>query len=151
MSGLLRGPAVAAIVLASVACSAEAGDSRTLTLRTLNESGVTGSVTLTELTDGQTRVTVDVDPAGHPNMPAHIHPGTCAELIPQPKYPLQSVIDGESTTDVAASLQELLADSVALNLHASNSEMDVYTACIELGTAPASASSSPAPRDGPNY
>ena len=151
MSGLLRGLAVAAIVLASVACSAEAGDSRTLTLRTLNESGVTGSVTLTELTDGQTRVTVEVDPAGHPNMPAHIHPGTCAELIPQPKYPLQSVIDGESTTEVAASLEELLADSVALNLHASNSEMDVYTACIELGTAPPSASSSPASRDRPNY
>ena len=120
------------MLVAVVACSGSAGEARRLTLRTLNQSGVTGTVTLTPLTNGHTQVVVEVDPAGHPNMPAHIHPGTCEELVPQPKYPLQSVVDGSSTTEVAASVDELFADTVALNIHASNAEMDVYTACIEL-------------------
>jgi hypothetical protein len=75
---------------------------------------------------------VDVDPAGHPDMPAHIHPGTCAELVPQPRYPLANVVSGHSSTEVNASLEQLLAGDVALNLHASNQEMGLYTACVEL-------------------
>ena len=33
------------------------------------------------------------------DMPAHVHPGTCADLTPQPKFPLENVRDGRSTTD----------------------------------------------------
>lgn len=132
MRRLAIGTAILVGLAALAACSSSAGEARTLTLRTLNDSGVTGEVTLTPQSNGRTQVTVDVDPAGHPNMPAHIHPGTCDELVPQPKHALESVVDGHSTTEVAASLEELLADTVALNLHSSNSQMELYTACIEL-------------------
>ena len=103
-----------------------------LMLQPLNGSGVSGRVTLTALDDATTRVVIDVNPAGLPSMPAHIHPGSCAELVPQPKYALENVLDGQSTTEVRASLDELLAGGQALNLHRSNEEMDVYTACVDL-------------------
>jgi hypothetical protein len=124
---------LAILVLALGGCAGpSAQETVTLQLRELNASGVTGSVTLMPATGDRTRVEVTVDSAGHPSMPAHIHPGTCDQLTPQPKYPLENVQDGQSTTDVPVPLAELLADEVALNLHASNEQMDVYTACIEL-------------------
>jgi hypothetical protein len=114
-------------------CAAAAGRTVQLQLRTLNESGVTGYVTLTAIDEQRTRVEIEVDPAGHLSMPAHIHPGTCDELIPQPKYPLQNVVDGASISEVPAPLEELLRGDVAVNIHKSNEEMEVYTACVELG------------------
>ena len=127
---------LATLLLAGIAtaCLAEPSASPTrLTLETLNDSGVTGSVTLTPVGEARTRVAVEVDPAGHADMPAHIHPGTCTELVPQPRYPLASVVDGQSSTEVPAALEELLAGDLALNLHASNEEMQLYTACVDLG------------------
>jgi hypothetical protein len=131
---LLRASAcLAALTLLATACGGDPEPSPTrLTLRTLSDSGVTGTVTLAAAGDGKTVVNVEVDPAGHPDMPAHIHPGTCDDLVPQPRYPLANVVDGRSTTEVAAPLEELLAGDVALNLHASNEEMQTYTACTEL-------------------
>jgi hypothetical protein len=87
---------------------------------------------LTDLGNGMTMVSVDVDPAGHPRMPAHIHPGTCADLVPQPIYPLEDVTDGASETEIEASLDELFAGGFALNLHASPNDFETYTACAEL-------------------
>ena len=123
--------AVASAILLS-ACASASGTSVELQLQTLNDSGVTGSVVLTPLSDGRTMVEITVDRAGHDDMPAHIHPGTCDELVPQPKYPLANVKAGRSTTDVPVVLDELLQDTVALNLHASNSDMQTYTACVNL-------------------
>jgi hypothetical protein len=120
------------VLLLLGACGAPEPSPTTLTLRTLNDSGVTGRVTLTAVGTSRTLVDVEVDPAGHPDMPAHIHPGTCDDLVPQPRYPLRNVVDGRSTTEIAATLDELTAGDVALNLHASNEEMELYTACIEL-------------------
>jgi hypothetical protein len=125
--------AISLLAGAAVACTAEESTAPTrLTLQELNGSGVTGSVTLTPVGESRTLVVVEVEPAGHPDMPAHIHPGTCDELVPQPRYPLASVVSGRSSTEVAASLDELLAGDVALNLHASNEEMQLYTACVNL-------------------
>jgi hypothetical protein len=106
--------------------------SRTVELATLNLSGVTGSAVLTDLGDETTRVEVDVDPAGHPNMPAHIHPGTCLALVPQPLYTLQNIVDGQSETVVQVPLDELFAGELALNLHFSNEDFGTYTACADL-------------------
>lgn len=103
----------------------------TIELETLNASGVTGSVTLIPLGD-RTQVDVDVDPAGHPDMPSHIHPGDCDNLVPQPKYPLRNVVDGKASTIVAVSLSELLGGDLAINLHNSNEDMGTYTACALL-------------------
>ncbi len=124
--------AVLGLALALPACAASQAASRTVELSTLNESGVTGSAVLTDLGDGTTRVEVDVDPAGHPSMPAHIHPGTCANLVPQPTYPLANVVDGQSETIVEASLDELFAGDLALNLHFSSQDFATYTACADL-------------------
>jgi len=120
------------LVVLLTGCGTPEPSQTLLTLRTLSDSGVSGSVTLSAIGAARTLVSVEVDPAGHPDMPAHIHPGTCDELVPQPRYPLTNVVDGRSVTEVSAALDELLAGDVALNLHASNSEMEVYTACVEL-------------------
>lgn len=114
-------------------CAAAAPRSERLQLQTLNDSGVTGSVTMAAIGDQRTLVEIEVDPAGHASMPAHIHPGTCDDLVPQPKYPLQNVVDGVSVTEVPASLDELLRGGVALNIHRSNEEMRIYAACVDLG------------------
>ena len=121
-----------ALVLLGACAAAPSGTPVTLELRELNGSGVSGTVTMSAIDDVHTLVDVDVDAAGHPDMPAHIHPGTCVELVPQPKYALQNVIAGRSSTTVAASLEELLSGGQALNLHVSNEQMDVYSACGEL-------------------
>lgn len=115
------------------ACASSAPRVEVLELQALNGSGVTGTVTLTAVSEQRTRVEVAVDPADHASMPAHIHPGSCADLVPQPKYALENVVDGASATEVPASLDELLRGGVALNLHRSNEEMQVYTACVDLG------------------
>ena len=120
------------LALTLAACTGQQAASRTVDLTTLNDSGVTGSAVLSDLGDGTTRVEVDVDAAGHPDMPAHIHPGTCVNLVPQPRYPLQNVIDGISMTVVEVTLEELFAGELALNLHFSSDDFGTYTACADL-------------------
>lgn len=126
--------ALAAALLAAIALAACGSQqtARTFQLETLNASSVTGTAVLTDLGDGSTRVVIDVDPAGHPQMPAHIHAGTCIDLVPQPLYPLMTVIDGASETVVPKSLAELLAGELALNLHVSAEDMGTYAACVDL-------------------
>ena len=124
--------AVLAVAILLAGCAATEGESTVLELMELNDSGVTGTVTLTPVGSDRTRVTIDAEPAGNPSMPAHIHPGTCDELVPQPKYALENVLNGSSVTEIAVPADELRADQVALNIHRSNAELDVYTACIEL-------------------
>lgn len=122
----------AALLLVAVAACQSSAETRMLTLRTLNDSGVTGTVTFVDAGGGRTRVEVQVDPAGNPDMPAHIHPGTCDNLTPQPKFPLENVREGGSTTEVPATIAELFAGSLALNVHRSNDDLGTYTACADL-------------------
>lgn len=119
------------LVLVAAGCAGEAR-SHSVDLATQSESGVTGRVTLTAVDDRQTRVEVSVDPAGNPDMPAHIHPGSCEDLVPQPKYPLQNVVNGASSTVVPAGLDELLSGGLAVNLHRANDDLGTYTACANL-------------------
>ena len=124
---------VALWILAIVGgCQNPSRQSTVVQLRTLNDSGVTGTVTLVDTGDGRTQVQVRVDPSDNLDMPAHIHPGSCDNLIPQPKHPLENVVNGTSTTIVRASLAELTRGGLAVNLHKSNQELDIYTACAEL-------------------
>ena len=132
-AALASGSAVLAALVAACSPLAASGETDlTIRLETLSGSGVTGTVGFTEVQGGRTRVIVVVDPAGHPDMPAHIHPGTCTNLTPQPKYPLENVIDGTSTTEIPATMADLLASRVAVNLHASVSDLETYTACAEI-------------------
>jgi hypothetical protein len=127
---VLAAIAIAAIILTACGSSA-AGPPRTINLATLNESGVTGTVTFSDQGD-KTGVEVTVDPAGNLDMPAHIHPGTCADLTPQPKFPLENVRDGVSSTVVPASMGELFAGGLAVNIHRSNDDLKSYTACVDI-------------------
>jgi len=122
----------AAMTVVVGACASSA-TTRTVQLDTLNDSGVTGAVTLVEIGEGMTRVEVRVEPGANSDMPAHIHPGSCEDLVPQPKYPLQNVVNGSSTTVVPAGLAELMAGDLAVNLHRSNNDLGTYTACADLG------------------
>jgi hypothetical protein len=126
---------LAAVALAAglAACSEAAPpETRSIPLTALNQSGVSGTVVLTAVDARRTRVEIRVDPAGHPDMPSHIHPGTCANLVPQPKYPLQNVKDGHSTTVITAAMDDLLRGDLVVNVHNSNEDLKTYTACGEL-------------------
>ena len=131
-TNVLRVLAVAAIVATIAgACDTTTAPPRTITLTTLNDSGVTGTVSFTDLR-GRTGVDVTVEPAGNLDMPAHIHPGTCDNLTPQPKYPLENVRNGVSKTVVPASIDELFAGGLAVNVHKSNDDLKTYTACVDI-------------------
>src|SRR5688572_23040920 len=122
---------VAVALTTLAACSAAAEPAKTVTLQTLNGSGVTGTVTFGALRD-KTAVEIAVDPGGNLDMPAHIHPGTCANLTPQPKFPLENVRNGSSKTVVPATIDELFAGGLAVNIHRSNDDLKTYTACVDL-------------------
>ncbi|NJD28660.1 MAG: hypothetical protein FIA92_10240 [Chloroflexi bacterium] len=135
-SGELRlaalGVAALAILVIWLVTRQSGAPPRTLQLAMLNDSGVTGTVTFAEAGAGRTRVDVQVEPAGNLDMPAHIHPGSCDDLTPQPKFPLENVRDGASTTDVPATIAELFAGGLALNVHRSNDDLGTYTACVDI-------------------
>lgn len=124
---------VLALGVASVAgCELGSDPTRTLELHAVNDSGVSGTVEFAAV-GRKTAVTIRVDPAGNLDMPAHIHPGTCDDMVPQPKFPLESVKDGASSTVVPATIDELFAGGLALNTHKSNDEMKISTACVAIG------------------
>jgi hypothetical protein len=130
-AGVTVGLAVV-VAVAVAACQGAPRASTVVQLEPLNASGVTGSVTLVDAGEGRTQVQVRVEPAGNLDMPAHIHPGSCDDLIPQPKHPLENVVNGISTTIVRATLAELTSGGLAVNLHKSNQDLKTYTACAEL-------------------
>lgn len=106
---------------------AEAG--LTVELEELNDSGVSGTATLTEAGENQTTVTIKVEGATGDH-PAHIHTGTCDDLNPNPLFPLNNVdANGNSETTVDVGLTELSGGGFAINLHKSAQEIGVYVAC----------------------
>ena len=125
---LLALSAISVIVLAGCQAGTQA---RTIDISSLNDSGVSGTVTFSAVGD-RTAVEVNVEPNGNLDMPAHIHPGTCVNLTPQPKYPLGNVRNGTSTTIVPASIDQLFAGDLAVNIHKSNDDLKTYTACVDI-------------------
>ncbi len=100
-------------------------------LEALNDSGQSGQAVLTP-EDGKTRVVVTLENSPPGPQPIHIHPGTCEELDPKPAYPLESVVSGRSESVVDISLDALLADDFAINVHKSPEEADVYVSCGQI-------------------
>jgi hypothetical protein len=104
-------------------------DGVTVRLREQNKSGESGTARLTPAGD---KTKVEISLKGAPkgvSQPAHIHDGTCAKLDPKPKYGLENVVDGKSTTEVPVALNKLLGEKVAINVHKSAQEAKVYVAC----------------------
>jgi hypothetical protein len=122
--------ALLAAVALLAGCEA-ATPTRTIALQTINDSGVVGTVSFSKVGD-KTGVKIEVDPAGNLDMPAHIHPGTCEALTPQPKFPLENVVEGRSSTVVPATVDELFAGNLAVNIHKANDDMRTYTACVDI-------------------
>jgi hypothetical protein len=101
----------------------------TVTLEAQNNSGETGTATLTPQGD-KTKVVILLSnaPAGVVQ-PAHIHLGTCDKLDKAPKWKLEPLKNGQSTTVVPASLDTILKEKTAINVHKSAAEIQVYVSC----------------------
>jgi Cu/Zn superoxide dismutase len=125
--------AVAFIQTGIAADQKAAGKPVTITIMQQNQSGESGTATLTPLDGNKTKVeiTLKSTPQGV-TQPAHIHEGGCANLDPKPKQGLDSVVDGKSTTVVPVSLQELIAGKTAINVHKSTDDLKTYVACGDI-------------------
>jgi hypothetical protein len=104
----------------------------TVRLGQQNKSGESGTARLTPAGD-QTKVEINLKGAKKGmSQPAHIHDGSCAKLDPKPKYGLQNVVDGKSTSEVPASIDTLTAGNLAINVHKSAEEVKTYVACGDI-------------------
>ncbi|HEX5939990.1 MAG TPA: hypothetical protein VFZ12_06485 [Dehalococcoidia bacterium] len=113
------------------------GEALELDLEALNDSGVSGTATLTDNGDGTTNVVLAVegDDATVPH-PAHIHvdPGECldaADIIAD----LTPVEGGSSTTDVDVALADIQATEHVIIIHESVENIGNYIACAEIPPA----------------
>lgn len=106
----------------------------TVRMHAENKSGETGTAKLTPVGTDKTRVEISLKgtPQGTPQ-PAHIHEGTCAKLDPKPKYGLENVVDGKSTTEVPVGLAELRKGTFAVNVHKSGEDLKTYVSCGNIG------------------
>lgn len=129
--------------------------------RLLKSVSVTAILASALMVGGATTVLAQEDSASDvPDIdhPAHIHNGTCDDLDPNPAQPLENLVpyandpdddDDDSTnspqgvltapimlhseTDVDMSLDDLLAEPHAINVHASTAEIETYVACGDIG------------------
>ncbi|KKW20050.1 MAG: Cu-zn Superoxide dismutase [Parcubacteria group bacterium GW2011_GWA2_51_10] len=104
----------------------------TVALNTQNNSGESGTATLTD-SGGKTIVTLALSGAPEGTaQPAHIHTGSCAN-IGGVLYPLVFPVNGVSETTLDVSLDVILSQlPLALNVHKSPDEVNVYVACGDL-------------------
>jgi len=100
----------------------------TIPLAAQNNSGETGSATLTQLPDG---VSVVVALKGAPDIdqPSHIHVGFCGHDTAV-AHGLSNTVAGNGTTIVpGVTLAALLKGEFSINVHKSSAEMGAYVAC----------------------
>lgn len=134
---LVLAPGLAVLTFLTLAGFAHAADSVaqqqqtvTIQLAVQNNSGESGTATLTDVGNNQTRVVLNLQgaPAGV-SQPVHIHEGTCANLNAQPAFPLTNLSNGASETTVPIALSALLGKPYAINAHKSAQEVSVYVSC----------------------
>ena len=117
---------------------AATGSGMTVVLAEENKSGESGTATLSEA-NGKTTVTIAL--TGFTKdvvQPAHIHVGACPG-VGAVKYPLTSVVNGSSVTELTATLADLSQNlPLAINVHKTAAEITSYTACGALSAGPAS-------------
>lgn len=108
---------------------ASASTSVNVTLAAQNGSGVSGTAALTEV-DGRVQVMVRTSGSLLGAIePAHIYAGTCASKGAV-KYSLNSVVAGNSTTVLSASMAQLKAQgSMAIAVQKSVAESGTFVAC----------------------
>jgi hypothetical protein len=127
-----------AVGLASFGSSAAAQDEQnraraSVTFTELNDSGLSGTAKLTAR-GNRTEVSMRINGVVGVN-PTHIHTGTCDDLDPNPKYPLNNIelntteLVGLSDSVVDVPLDELLASPHLILIHKSPEELNTYYAC----------------------
>lgn len=99
-------------------------------------SGQTGTAILVPEGD-QTKVVIELSnvPAGVAQ-PAHVHRGSCDALDKASKWSLKAVTDGRSVSMIPVSLGALLKERMAINVHKSAIETQVYVACGDIRGTP---------------
>src|SRR5215212_2686386 len=109
------------------------GDRASVTFTELNDSGLSGTAELTAR-GKRSEVSMRVNGVVGVN-PTHIHTGTCDDLDPNPKYPLNNVelntteLVGLSDSVVDVPLDELLGSPHLILIHKSPEELNTYYAC----------------------
>jgi hypothetical protein len=101
----------------------------------LNNSGITGTVTLRPLDGNRTEVDIRLDGAGAGPLPVHFHAGRCVDLNPVPDIPLATIANGASTTVVDSSLQQLASTPYVVFMHKSPDELPIFVACSDMAIA----------------
>lgn len=121
------------------------GDSIMVMMGAQNDSGQSGMATVTDLGNGKVNVVLDITgPGSQDPQPAHIHLGTCANLDPSPAFPLSSVVDGKSVTEIEANFADFATTQYAINVHKSAAEASVYVSCGDIAPGEATSGETPA-------
>ncbi len=126
----------AAIALLAISSVTSASTKHiTVTMNALNGSGQTGTATIAHGKTGNLTVTIDLngEPAGA-SEPAHIHPGTCADLNPIPKVVLSPVVDGRSVTTIAAPTSANPGARSIVVHKGTGADMKTYVSCGDIPT-----------------
>lgn len=120
----------------------------TATLAAQNESGISGTATVTDM-DGKAKVVVNLTGApAEGEHPAHLHMGSCSTLG-EPKFALTPIVNGTSETVLEVSVDEIEAGlPLALNVHKSATEEGVYVACGDLTLDSSNESETPVENEG---
>ena len=104
----------------------------TVQLNEQNNSTQTGQAMLSD-SDGKTKIVLDLNNyKQNVAQPAHIHLGTCSKLG-SVKYPLMPIVNGKSETMLNISVSQLLSGlPLAVNVHKSAAEANVYVSCGDI-------------------
>jgi hypothetical protein len=107
--------------------------SMTITMHGQNGSKQNGTASLKQAgANVLVKISISNEPKGA-SEPAHIHPGYCATLNPAPWKPLQSVMNGMSTTTVkGVTLAQLKKSDYAINVHESAKNIKRYVSCGDI-------------------
>jgi hypothetical protein len=118
---------------------AEVPESITVPLEPLNDSGVTGAVTV-KAEDGTSVVTIQIF-ADEAQYPAHVHVGTCEPYEANPTFPLTDADPAEdTTTTVEIPYDKLVDNGWVVIVHIPSDDLNVLLdkssaiACGELTT-----------------
>lgn len=103
------------------------------TLNSQNNSGQAGTATIVNTPDGKALVKVTLfGVTAGVSQPSHIHKGTCDNLG-DVKYPLNNVLNGNGETAIDVPVGALVREMpLAVNVHKSINQANVYTSCGNL-------------------
>ena len=111
---------------------AELDEALTRDLEEQNSSGISGTAKLEPIAQDQIKVTIELDGADDgASYPAHVHSGTCANLDPNPEYPLTNVQGSRSETTIDASPLDVFTGEFAVNVHDPD-DPSKYVACADI-------------------